>query len=58
MSKYLSWILQQDREFITEVCGAHIPSAKFKDYNFSTVTLAELQQLDAKYILSQSVTDN
>ncbi len=50
MSKYSDWMIQQDNDFIREVCGDIVPCEKFKDYNFKRVTLEELEQLDNKYI--------
>jgi hypothetical protein len=58
MSRYKDWMLQQAPEFIAEVCGDSSPLEKFKDIKFKSITLEELMQLDTKYILSQSVTDN
>lgn len=42
--------MQQDPEFIHEVCGNRVPCEKFKDYNFKRITLEELKQLDDKFI--------
>ncbi len=43
-------MIQQDIEFIQEVCGDRVPCEKFKDYRFKSITLEELEQLDNKYI--------
>jgi len=56
MSKYNDWILQQEVEFIKEICGDKWPTDKFKDYNFKSITLEELEQLDNKYINKESET--
>ncbi len=42
--------MQQDPEFIYEVCGILPIKDKFKDYRFRSITLEELEQLDNKYI--------
>lgn len=44
-------MIQQEQEFINEVCGDRVPCEKFKDYRFVRVTLEELKQLDDKYII-------
>lgn len=58
MSKYSDWMIQQDKDFIEEVCGDRVPCEKFKDYNFKRVTLEELEQLDDKFINKESETLN
>jgi hypothetical protein len=50
MTRYKDWIVQQDKDFIDEVCcGNKIPD-KFKDYGYRDITLEELKILDAKFI--------
>ncbi len=43
-------MIQQELEFITEVCGDRVPCEKFKDYQFRSITLEELKELDDRFI--------
>ncbi len=56
MSKYKDWLSQQDSLFVTEVCRTHEIPKKFKDYGTKPISLAELKQLDEKYINCESET--
>lgn len=58
MSKYLEWVNSQPEEFRKEICGNHEPSNKFKDYNFRSIYLDELEKLDKQYILCEAVPSN
>ena len=58
MSEYIEWITQQDPLFITEICGKQQPQKRFKDYNIKKISLNELQELDKKFILGLSETNN
>ena len=50
MSRYSDWLVQQDTQFITEVCMSHPIPNKFKDLNYKSITLEELENLDNMYI--------
>jgi hypothetical protein len=49
MTEYEQWLSEQPKEFQREILGNHEVTEKFKDYNFKSISLQQLRELDDKY---------
>ncbi len=50
MTEYEQWLNEQPKEFQREILGTNeVVTEKFKDYNFQSISLKQLRELDNKY---------
>lgn len=56
--KFKSWLLNQDKSFIDEVCRGKEPPDHYKDYGYSGITLEQLKELDSKFIFNSESKNN
>jgi len=49
MTEYEQWLSEQPKEFQEEILGNNAIPEKHRDYNFKSITLQQLRELDNKY---------